>query len=156
MIRKGIRFRKANHLHYRYANPEIDKEINGEPLSKNYVVITRWKDCLDDEGNYDEEKALQAPCVPNTGHSRTNMLYGSFRKHERSIQVWVGPKKILPGDIVLDVNTIAVDPGQARFLVRREKYWTLSVYWVEDGVVYQGTIQHWQEPIYLIRMKEAA
>jgi len=104
MKRKGIRFRRAKHLGYRMAK-EGDTYTNGEQIDDNYCVIVRIEECetYEKEGRlYYEPK--DAPSVDLTGHSRTNMVYGTRRTY------------------------------------RNKRYDTRSVYWVEDGIVYRGSI----------------
>ena len=155
MKRKGINFRRADHLHWRHGNPETDKTISGRPVERNYTAIIRVKDCLDEHGRWDREKQQNAPCIPHESHSRSNMVYGAYRHHDRPVRLWVGPKQLIVGDVIEETQTFSADPGAAQFLVTRPCYWTLAVYWVEDNIVYQGTIRHYEEPLRLKQRREA-
>jgi len=79
---KGIDCRQANHLGYRKADPEKDRDISGNPVPANYVVVVRMKDCR----VYEDYKsgglvydASEAPAIP-LDYSRTNAGYGKWSR----------------------------------------------------------------------------
>jgi hypothetical protein len=54
MRHDGLEFRLAKHLSWRRANPTLDKDLSGKPVSDPYVAIVKKKqrylsahDCLD-------------------------------------------------------------------------------------------------------------
>lgn len=75
MIRKGYNFKPAPHLDFRMADPLKDFDDTGRPIDSNYIIIFSRKD------------KEQKPLFPHR-HSRTNMVYGVRRKHERASAVW--------------------------------------------------------------------
>lgn len=85
MWRKGIRVRKSNALCFRDVE-EGDRystgRHKGEPMPKHYCVFVRLRDCpvvrvRDDGVNIVEPKGVRG--VPISGHSRSNMAYGTVR-----------------------------------------------------------------------------
>ena len=79
MKRKGINFRRTNHLGYRYPK-KGETYINGEEIDRRYIVIVPLKDCEINENNrYNPEDAEP---IPMKGHSRTNMVYGQRRTYK--------------------------------------------------------------------------
>ncbi len=86
MIFKGHRFRRSRALHYRMAK-EGDFYVGegfraGQPIESNYIVICRLKDGVKTGFNEDLNTTYynvkDAPSVPITGHSRTNLAYGEL------------------------------------------------------------------------------
>ncbi len=45
MIINGLKTRESNTLVYRMADPSIDLDGHGKPVSSNYIVIVNRKDC---------------------------------------------------------------------------------------------------------------
>lgn len=125
MYHDGIQLQRANHLGYRYGDPERDQNLSGDPIESNYVVIVSKKDCRtyekDGRRYYD---ASDAPSIPMT-HGGTYYGYGKVRR--RTTSTWT------------TVNGEEVSPGTT--------YYTTPYYMVKDGVVYQGTLRNLKVPI---------
>jgi len=150
MRRKGYEFKRADHLTYRMYDPErdADRHTSGsEPGSGSYVVIVSYKKCgqsgpcsycgAASESACQAQGCLwdprvtqydvgQAPCLPFACWSRTNMLYGKWRKNKEGTGRW-----FRGGD---STNQWC------------ETYWTCPVYWVEGGRVYTSTAYRKTDP----------
>ena len=86
MKRKCIQFRPAHHLTFR--SPITgDLDARGDAILKTrsgYVVIVRVKDCLDDHGKWNEACRDVAPMHGPHTYSRSNMVYGGWRKQSNA------------------------------------------------------------------------
>jgi hypothetical protein len=152
MKRKGINFSHAPHLSFRYAKPEDMARCSDynvwEPSRSGYCVIVRKKDCKDDGSGY--LVTDDAPCIPFSAWSRTNMVYGRWRTQTRGARFWVSLSDLDPGDrdmwlaserdhgTKINWNEDGTDGRVAHWF---DTYYTLAVYWVESGAVYSGTIR---------------
>jgi hypothetical protein len=133
MRRKGIdNFRRANHLTWRYADPKRDVDASGDPIHSGYAVPVRAADCEvlppnEDNGRlyYDSDSIAEAPCLKGLRFSRSNMAYGPWRRQTRGRYFHVAAETCVRW---FDV------------------YWTCPVYWVEDNVVYRGTVYRHTDP----------
>lgn len=119
MKRKGIDFRKAPHLHWRYFLPGDCGELRGDRFARairaphlyqSYVVIIRQKDILDDDDGCWDDNLKRVRAVPFSGWVRTNMVLGLWRSHGYG------------------------------------SHWTRPIYWVEDNIVYRGSERIYWEP----------
>lgn len=45
MYLKGVNVRKSNTITFRNGNPEIDKDLRGNPVESNYIAFVKKKDC---------------------------------------------------------------------------------------------------------------
>lgn len=45
MIHDGVRCRRSRTLGWRHGNPETDRDMYGEPVRRNYIVLVALKDC---------------------------------------------------------------------------------------------------------------
>lgn len=165
MIRKGMEFKLARHLTWRTFNPETDLDqcrgYDAEYFERSphdsYCVIVPVSRCeLDPEDSryITRESVEAAKCLPFDGWSRTNMVYGNWRKQTRGRYFWLSVD-----DERVDAETLKYrkllaedDPQVARTLDRGlipiwfDTYWTCAVYWVENNRVYYGTIQRYEKP----------
>jgi hypothetical protein len=117
MLWDGVQVRFSKTLGYRESNPKFDFNLDGEPVERNYVSIVRLKDCIienRDDGKY--YNAIGAPSIP-INHGGTNYGYGKWRKYHSIRGIWIHDK------IYHD-------------------YWTVTMYVVYNGKVYQGAIRH--------------
>ena len=177
MKRKGINFKRARHLYFRPCQeadlaskaytPRVMR-CDWEPSRAAYVVIISVKDCLDDQGEWDHDRVEDAPARPFTGWSRTNMVYGPYRKQTQGRRFWVRlntlTKKeqrswrkghaadVKAGRTTLDTMQHACfdhdgedadDPQVHHWF---DTYWTSSTYWVEDACVYRATSHTHEDP----------
>jgi len=118
---KGVKTRKANHLGWRHADPSRDKNLRGQPIEENYIVIVRIKECrLYEEDGKDMYDPKDAPAIPQV-HSRTNASYGKSRT--RNGRAWF------------------YESGLREVQVVVSKYISTPYYYVHSGVVYQGTVR---------------
>jgi hypothetical protein len=82
MLYDGLQFHKANHLAWRKADSDRDKDIYGNPVPANCVVIVRMDDCVASWWTNGEIKIdpSQAPAIPFICHTSTNVLSGIPRR----------------------------------------------------------------------------
>jgi hypothetical protein len=139
MQRKGYNFKRAPHLAFRDIIPDFDGDklrSDWRKAPKDYrsgysVVVSLkavWKVLgLKTWENAEWEEYSEAikkvPCLPFTGWSRTNMIYGIWRKRNQ-------PVSIDHGD------------GTCHW---QEHYWTRTVYWIEDAQVFTATDRCYDE-----------
>jgi len=117
MIHDGIKLRRSNHLGWRKSDPTKDFDLDGQPVKSNYVSIVRMKDCRiykKDGITYYDPK--DAPSIP-INHGGTYYGYGKWRKRYSTFGTWIKDKLY-------------------------HEYYTVPIYVVSDGRVYQGTIRH--------------
>lgn len=159
MRRKGYDFSLSNDLTYRNYTAE-DAAARGEtwtPARAGYCVIVRVKDCLDADGNYDDDLRKSAPHIGFSGWSRTNMLYGDKwrtqgrgRRFARRLSdlsrleqmEWRSNDEQFGNQVQWD------DDKKKDGVVSKwyDVYWTRTVYWVEDGRVYTARMYAYQDP----------
>lgn len=188
MQRKGITFRPAHHLTWRFFNPKMDADrcdsydadyFERSPHT-NYVVIValswceRSGNCVycdwpEDKHNEDEfplshrrtksaincrafqpsittEDLNAAPCMPFDSWSRTNMVYGRWRRNSRGGWFGVRTKPQLTPAAYKAAEAAGDDNPEGWQDQWFDTYWTCPVYWVEDGQVYHGTIRTHETP----------
>lgn len=113
MYLKGVKVRKSNSLISRDGNPNIDIDLNGNPVESNYVSFVRKKDCeIIEKDNKKYLDAKNAPCIP-VAHGATYYAYGK-------------PSK------VTDVKTIEGETYKS--------YYKTPFYIAHDGAVYVGSV----------------
>jgi len=161
MKRKGLHFRPAHHLTFRDIRPEDEARFTGKGFNYfkhgdwvgGYAVILSIKrvekqmkalfgKIPDRETSPDEywDNRLEAkkvtPCQAFSGHSRTNMVYGKWRRNTGGCWFWVRTKPVLtPAEFKASEQTGDDNPeGWEREWFT--EYWTQPVYWIEDGYVY--------------------
>ena len=83
MIFDGIKFRRSRLYSWRYGDPERDIDLEGNPVSSNYVVLVSRKDCpiyiKDGRDFLSTEGASQAVKL---AYSSNNMGYGKNRHYD--------------------------------------------------------------------------
>lgn len=122
----GIQMKRAYHLGFRNGNPTMDVDRDGNPLKTNEVAIVRIKDCeIVEVDGHSYYKPENAPSIP-INHGGTYYGYGKTRKRNSVMGAWV-----------LNENR------EYEYLY---EYYTVPVYMVKDGKVYQGTIRHKTNP----------
>lgn len=162
MKRKGYDFQRANHLTHRPFNPELDLKRHvgkiPDPKSEDYSVVVSRKavrkmmvrlNGFEDPGQ-DSIKFYvarqQTPCLPFTGHSRTNMIYGTWRKQNRGRWFWVqtgpslNPAQFKAAEAAGDDNP---EGWEQQWI---SPHWTRPVYWIEDSKVYTATDYRYTDP----------
>lgn len=112
----GIEVKKRNDLGYRPGNPEIDENLEGEPVKPNYVSFVRIKDCkVYEEDNRWYYEPKDAPCIP-VSHGGTYYGYGKTNIRSSKLGIWIN--------------------GELHY-----NYQQVTVYFARKGYVYTGTIQ---------------
>ena len=124
---QGITMKRAYHLGYRNGNPAMDVNRDGRPVPTHYVSIVRIKDCeiveVDGRSYYKPETA---PAI-SINHGGTYYGYGKTRKRKSEMGAWVYD-------------------DETRQYVYLHEYYTVPVYLVENGKVWQGTVRHKEHP----------
>jgi len=181
MKRKGHQFKRAHHLTFRDAQErDLEPDTYKGRLPRAwkremaaYAVIVPVQACLDDEdeasailrtARIDLDKLQAAKALPFTGWSRTNMVYGVWRKQTRGRRFWVKldtlPKNAQKTwraghveDLAADRTTFSTahypwheDEDGVQVHHWFDTYWTQAVYWIEDAVVYTATIHTHEDP----------
>jgi hypothetical protein len=157
-----MEFKLARHLTWRPMRPEdapqcSDPSYDEEYLRNRhgaYTVIVPVSRCEIEGGYITRESLDAAKCLPFSGWSRTNMVYGNWRKQTRGRYVWleIDDERVTADDLKYRKLLAEDDPDVARTLERGlipiwfDTYWTRSVYWVEDNRVYYGTSYRYEEP----------
>jgi hypothetical protein len=112
---------------FRGGNPSTDKDLNGNPIQRNYTAFVWVSDCKkyekDGKNYYNPDKA---PCIPVT-YSETGKAYGKWQKRNSSIGTWA-----------YDSNT--------KNWIRTMEYWQSTVYEIKGGKVYTGSLKSVQMP----------
>jgi hypothetical protein len=93
---KGYNFRVSKTLGWRMANPKTDfytpSPIKNTryAIEANYCVIVKVNDCPRElKGDKLIYHAENIPCIPITGHSTTNMIYGIPKEVARGFKVYI-------------------------------------------------------------------
>ena len=169
MRRKGYDFKLANHLTYRFFNPETDVDrcvdYDAEYFERSphdsYVVIIPVKACLDENGDFQEELRQAAQPIKFDNWSRTNMVYGAgWRKQTRGTRHWVRFADLEPDEKAALIEFEHDHPGCPQVRWDNEEgeapdgwhakwfdtYWTSTIYWVENGRVYTATTRRMTDP----------
>ena len=166
MRRKGHQFKRATHLTFRYVQERDLTEAYRGTMERDvermtaYAVIVPVRACLDDEGKFDVEKREAAKALPLSGWSRTNMLYGIWRKQTRGRRFWVPLKSLskehqkawranFKHDTKCGLDTSYWYQGEGDEVQVHHwmsTYWTETVYWVEDACVYTATLYTHEDP----------
>jgi len=79
MKRKGIYFRRATHLSFRYATDK-DRDEDGDPIPPGHLIIIRLADCQNEMGDFNQHRRKKAPMHGPHSHGQPNMVYGKWRK----------------------------------------------------------------------------
>lgn len=137
MKRKGFDFKFARHLTFRNFIPDLDgdqlqsdwRNLTSDYRQYSVIIPVRavFKAMGLNPGERSEPKAWfemldKVPCLPFSGWSRTNMVYGVYRKQNRSRHVLID--------------------GESHLL---NHYWTQPIYWVENASVYVATGHYLRE-----------
>jgi hypothetical protein len=127
MKHNGLTFRRSRTLGYRQGNPEIDKDLDGRPVPKNYVAIVKIDDCriYEKDGRlyYDATHARSIPI----GYGGTYYGYGEWRKKKHT----------------QNGKWIRNDIGEMVYVL---EYYQCTVYLVSDGIVYTHKIKRVENP----------
>ena len=114
MKRNGMNFVKNRRLGFRSSNPNVDFDLDGNPVQSNYVAIVRINDCeiieRDGKRYYNAENA---PSIP-LHYGGTYYGYKNWTKRKSTRGKWV----------------------EGFFT---HEYWQCTTYLVRDGYVYTGS-----------------
>lgn len=148
MKRKGIHFKYAPHLTFREGDPTRDFRSDGRPVEKHHIVIVRRSKVEPDEkGDITWDQVQKAPCLPFSGHSRSNMVYGStYRKQTRGRWFEVQTKPTLNPAQFKAAEAAGDDNPEGWEQQWFDTYWTSTIYWVEDGCVYTAPDPTYRDP----------
>jgi hypothetical protein len=129
---KGFNGKLAKNLGYR-ESIQGDVYLDGTPVHQNYTVIVKKNDCRHYENEfgqkfYDPEGVSAIKDM--TGHSRTNLIYGAWKK--RKVNEITG-------------NTVEMDDGRRTFITTGE-YFQCTVYFVLKGQVYRASMKRMDTP----------
>lgn len=154
MKRKGYEFKLARHLTFRDAQArdlESDtykgsRRYKDPSAYRAYAVIVPVRACINDEGEFDVEKREQAKALPFTGWSRTNMVYGAWRRQTRGRHFPIRTKPALTPAQYKVLEAAGDDNPEGWEQRWFEAYWTAPVYWIENGSVYTATRHTYEDP----------
>jgi hypothetical protein len=174
MKRKGYQFKRARHLTFRYVQARDLEEAYRGTMPRDidrmtaYAVIVPVQACLDDEdeastilrtSRIDRDKLQAAKALPITGWSRTNMVYGIWRKQTRGRRFWVKLSSLSKehqkawrdnykhdSHCGIDTSYWYSDEGGVQVHHWCTTYWTKTIYWVEDAIVYTATTHTHEDP----------
>lgn len=76
---KGVNVRKSNTITFRNGNPEIDKDLRGNPVESNYIAFVKKKDCnVIEEDDKDYLDVKNTPSIP-VAYGATYYAYGESK-----------------------------------------------------------------------------
>lgn len=166
MKRKGYDFKPAQHLTFRGSRPEdvsmyLGKfgtdHVSRRPGGGAYLVIvskTQIEKTMRAQFGatpanhwraYRQATEI-APCLPFSGHSRTNMIYGTWRKRNGGRWFNVRTKPSLNPAQYKEAERAGEENPEGWEEKWFDVHWTRPIYWVEKMQVYTATTYTHQNP----------
>ena len=129
----GIQCRRADHITWRPSVPEIDRDLNGNPIPEHHTVFVWTEDCervIDEATGIVRLDTSTASAIPQTPGGK-KYAFGTWRQQDR--------------------NTTSQYIATRDGVVETKEYWTCTLYVRVGTSVYQGTIRRLDRPRHVVR-----